>query len=78
MESLQGPVGTALATLTEREAQAIEPRFGLDDGVSKTLREAGVVMGVTGSRVRQLEAAALRKLRQPSRRTLLPRPSSSS
>ena len=71
-DSLKTQVGGALATLTEREAQAIQLRFGLDNGISKTLKEAGQDMGLTGERVRQLEAAALIKLRDPSRRTLLP------
>ena len=62
-----------LETLTEREARAITLRFGLDDGRSKTLMEAGNVMGVTGERVRQLEAVALQKLRESTRLTLLPR-----
>ena len=74
LESLQSQVTSALATLTEREAEAIELRFGLDDGTSKTLKEAGAVMGISESRVRQLEAAGLVKLREPSRRALLPRP----
>jgi DNA-directed RNA polymerase sigma subunit (sigma70/sigma32) len=48
-----------LEKLTEREQQAIRLRFGLDDGRSKTLDKSGEVMGLTGERVRQLEAVAL-------------------
>ena len=73
VEVLGAQVDEALGMLSEREAHAITLRFGLNDGRSRTLREAGQVMGVTGERVRQLEAAALRKLREPTRRTLLPR-----
>ena len=78
LESLRSQTDEVLATLSRREAQAIELRFGLDDGVSKTLKDAGGVMGISAERVRQLEVAALRKLREPSRRTLLQRPSPSS
>ena len=73
VEVLGAQVDKALGTLTEREVQVITLRFGLNDGRSRTLQEAGQVVGVTGERVRQLEAAALRKLREPPRRTLLPR-----
>ena len=73
LESLQSQVASALAALTERESEAIELRFGLDDGVSKTLKDAGLVMGLSAERVRQLEVAALQRLREPSRRALLPR-----
>ena len=73
LEAIQGQVVRALETLTERESQAIELRFGLDNGVPKTLKDAGAVMGLSAERVRQLEVVALRKLREPSRRTLLPR-----
>ena len=65
-------VEAALGTLSEREAQAMTLRFGLDDGTSKTLKWAGQIMGLSAERVRQLEVAALRKLREPGRRMLLP------
>ena len=65
-------IENALGTLKGREAEAIRLRFGLDDGRSKTLTQAGEVMGISGERVRQLEAAALRKLREPEPRRLLP------
>ena len=72
-QSLKGQIDSVLATLSERESQAIVLRFGLDDGRSKTLDESGVAMGVTGERVRQLEAVALRKLRGHDRLVMLPR-----
>ena len=71
--SLEAQIDTALATLTERERHAMRLRFGLDDGRAKTLKEAGLTMGLSAERVRQLEAAALRKLREPDRLALLPR-----
>ncbi len=74
IESLGRRVREVLGTLTEREAQAIRLRFGLEDGRPLTLRAAGQIMGVTAERVRQIEAESLKKLREPARRNLLPRP----
>ncbi len=56
-----------LGTLTDREQQVLRLRFGLDDGRARTLEEVGKVFNVTRERIRQIEAKALRKLRQPSR-----------
>ena len=56
-----------LDTLTAREQQVLRLRFGLDDGSARTLEEVGKVFNVTRERIRQIEAKALRKLRQPSR-----------
>ena len=55
-------VNHLLAEQNEREQQIIRMRFGLDDGVPKTLEEVGKVFNVTRERVRQLENRALRKL----------------
>jgi RNA polymerase primary sigma factor len=60
-----------LDTLTDREKQVVDYRFGLSDGYSRTLEEVGRIFNVTRERIRQIEAKALRKLRHPSRmRTL--------
>jgi len=56
-----------LSTLTEREKKVLQMRFGLTDGLTKTLEEVGKEFGVTRERIRQIEAKALRKLRHPSR-----------
>lgn len=56
-----------LDTLTEREREVIEQRFGLRDGSPRTLEEVGRQFNVTRERIRQIEAKALRKLRHPTR-----------
>jgi RNA polymerase primary sigma factor len=56
-----------LVTLTERERQVLDFRFGLTDGYSRTLEEVGKQFTVTRERIRQIEAKALRKLRHPTR-----------
>ena len=54
-------------TLTPREQKVIRMRYGLDDGFPKTLEQVGQEFNVTRERIRQIEAKALRKLRNPSR-----------
>ncbi len=56
-----------LVTLTDRERQVLDYRFGLTDGYSRTLEEVGKQFNVTRERIRQIEAKALRKLRHPTR-----------
>ena len=53
--------------LRQRERQVIELRFGLRDGHPRTLEEVGKEFNVTRERIRQIEAKALRKLRNPVR-----------
>jgi RNA polymerase primary sigma factor len=60
-----------LNTLNPRERDVLRLRYGLDDGRVKTLEEIGNVFSVTRERIRQIEAKALRKLRQPSRNGVL-------
>ena len=56
-----------ICTLNTREQAVIRMRFGLDDGKAKTLEEIGRRFSVTRERIRQIEARALHKLRQPYR-----------
>ncbi len=56
-----------LAGLTEREAIVIKSRYGLVDGISKTLDQIGEDLGVTRERIRQIEAKTMSKLKHPSR-----------
>ena len=56
-----------LNTLTERERNILILRYGLLDGKWRTLEEVGKIYNVTRERIRQIEAKALRKCRNPSR-----------
>jgi RNA polymerase primary sigma factor len=64
---LKEKIKDVLDTLTEREREVLEQRFGLKDGYSRTLEEVGRQFQVTRERIRQIEAKALRKMRHPTR-----------
>ena len=64
---LQEQLTQVLDSLADRERKVIELRFGLVDGHPRTLEEVGREFGVTRERIRQIEAKALRKLRNPVR-----------
>ena len=78
-ESIKSPVEVAtqnllreqllgvIETLTPREQKVIRLRYGLDDSHPRTLEEVGREFNVTRERIRQIEAKALRKLRNPNR-----------
>lgn len=66
-EMLKEHIYALLDDLTDREREVILLRFGIKDGMSRTLEEVGKKFNVTRERIRQIEAKALRKLRQPSR-----------
>jgi len=60
-----------LRSLSPRDREVIELRFGLKDGQARTLDEVARVLGVTRERVRQIELRGLERLRQPERRDRL-------
>jgi RNA polymerase primary sigma factor len=64
---LKAKLGDVLTSLSERERQVLELRFGLADGYPRTLEEVGRQFRVTRERIRQIEAKALRKIRHPTR-----------
>jgi len=66
-EVLRELMDDVLSSLNAREGRVLQLRFGLVDGKPHTLEEVGQKFGVTRERVRQIEAAALRKLRHPRR-----------
>jgi len=67
-------VAKLLSGLGERERVILRLRFGLDDGEPRTLDDIGKRLGVTRERIRQLEAAAMSKLRHPSSLNGVPPP----
>ncbi|CAM6037639.1 unnamed protein product [Sphagnum compactum] len=68
---LKQDLAAVLHTLNPRERDVLRLRYGLDDGRTKTLEEIGHIFRVTRERIRQIEAKAMRKLRQPSRNNAL-------
>jgi len=64
---MQREIERLLDTLTPREAAVIRSRYGIGDGVMKTLDQIGEEHGVTRERIRQIEAMTMTKLKHPSR-----------
>ena len=64
---LRERIGEVLRSLTPREREVIELRFGLRDGHPRTLEEVARAYGITRERIRQIEARGMLKLRQPVR-----------
>jgi RNA polymerase primary sigma factor len=64
-QALTSLITSALGGLSYREREIIRLRFGLADGYSYTLEEVGTIFDVTRERVRQIEAKAVEKLREP-------------
>lgn len=70
-EGLNRALTVVLDSLSEREAGVIRMRYGLDDGVMRTLDEIGETWGVTRERIRQIEAKTMAKLRHPQRSMII-------
>ena len=65
--NLREHTAEVLKTLTPREEQIVRMRFGIGEDPKRTLEEVGRSFNVTRERIRQIEATAMRKLRDPSR-----------
>ena len=67
LNGMRDKIADAIASLNEREMGVMEMRFGMPDGVRRTLEEVGDRFQVTRERIRQIEAKAIRKLTNPLR-----------
>ena len=70
-ETKKETILNVLNTLDEREKDILIKRFGLDNGIQKSLDQVGEMVGLTRERVRQIEISALTKLRNPARAKIL-------
>lgn len=70
-DSLKQDLQQLLQGLTSREQDVIAMRFGLTDGTAYSLSEIGRIMELSRERIRQIEAKAMQKLRQPGHRHLM-------
>ncbi|MBN1374379.1 sigma-70 family RNA polymerase sigma factor [Candidatus Dojkabacteria bacterium] len=70
-ELLRAQLASLLDQLPQREAEVLRLRFGLRDGISRTLEEVGLQFNVTRERIRQIEAKALKKLKEMSKKQQL-------
>jgi len=69
--ALKNTLENLLEELPKRDAAILRLRFGLTDNVTKTLEEVGKIYNLTRERIRQIESAAIDKLRKPNRRNQL-------
>jgi RNA polymerase primary sigma factor len=69
--NLQEQIQKVMETLSNKEAEIIQRRYGIGESTSHTLEEVGSEFKVTRERIRQIEEKALKKLRHPARSTLL-------
>ena len=70
-KSLQEDINTILATLSEKEAEILQYRFGLNGRRPMSLKEIGDKYMLTKERIRQIEKKAIKRLQHPTRSQLL-------
>jgi RNA polymerase primary sigma factor len=66
-EALVSDINAVISMLSDKEADVLRRRFGLNNTKPQTLEEIGVVYGVTRERIRQIESSAIRKLKHPAK-----------
>lgn len=71
-QDLHGKLGDLLHILSEREKRIVREHFGLEGGKRQTLEEIGASFGITRERIRQIESAALKKLRRAFDKSEMP------
>ena len=69
--SLKDDINTVLSTLSDREREIIELRFGLVGKIPMSLKEIGEIYNLTKERIRQIEKKALERLRAPQKSKIL-------
>ena len=66
-ENMKNDIDSVLNTLTEKEAEVLRYRFGLNGKESMSLKEVGDVFNLTKERIRQIEKKAILRLQHPTR-----------
>ena len=66
-KSMKEDISKVLATLTDKEAEVLRYRFGLEGYKSMSLKEVGDVFNLTKERIRQIEKKAIKRLQHPTR-----------
>jgi len=69
--SLREDINEALATLTQKEREIVEMRYGLNGAIPMSLKEIGELYNLTKERIRQIEKKALERLKTPARLRIL-------
>jgi len=69
--SMKEDIDAVLDSLTEKEAEVLRCRFGLNGKESMSLKEVGDVFHLTKERIRQIEKKAIRRLKHPTRMSKL-------
>ena len=66
-QAMKDDIAKVMETLTEKEAEVLRYRFGLEGHKSMSLKEVGDVFNLTKERIRQIEKKAIKRLQHPTR-----------